>query len=207
MDGDTGWQSFAAERLAFFSDAVVAIAITLLALELPVPKATDDTPFWHELAGNSNDYIAFMISFVVIGSHWFPHHTLFSRLARLGGQIVRWNMLWLLMIVLTPFATRMIVAEGAFAPRFAIYAAIQALATAAFLLSVYEMDRHHLVREGTDRATFRRSYRRLSVMGLAFLVSIPIAYLTHWAYLCWVAIPFVWRLHDLVERLAHRRRR
>ena len=83
-DENTGWQAFAAERLAFFSDAVVAIAITLLALELPVPMSTVESnrDFWHQLAKHSNDYIAFMISFAAIGSHWFPHHALFSQLGR-----------------------------------------------------------------------------------------------------------------------------
>ena len=76
-----------------------------------------------------------------------------------------------------------------------------------FLLAVSEMDRHDLVREGTDRALFRRSYQRASVMGAAFLVSIPVAYVTHWAYACWAAVPFYWRLHRLVGRLVRRRHR
>src|SRR5262245_42327571 len=92
-----------AERLNFFSDAVVAIAITLLALELPVPQASSDADLWRGFADDSTTYIAFLISFAVIGSHWQLHHRVFSHLARLGGSLTRWNLLWLLMIVLTPF--------------------------------------------------------------------------------------------------------
>lgn len=183
-----------AERLNFFSDAVVAIAITLLALDLPVPKASSDADLWRGFTDDSTTYIAFLISFAVIGTHWQLHHRVFSHLARLGGALVRWNLLWLLMIVLTPFATKVIVGDNAFSARFTIYAAVQALAAIFFLLAVYAIDRRGLAQDGTPRSIFRRSYYRLSVFAAAFLVSIPLAYVTRWAYLCWVAIPFIPRL-------------
>ncbi len=100
-------------------------------------------------------------------------------------------MLWLLTIVVNPFATRVIVGEGVFAPRFAIYAAVQVLASGFFLLAVYEIDRRHLARESIDRDR----YLRLALVAGLFLLSIPIAFVAgRWAYACWVAIPFVSRL-------------
>jgi TMEM175 potassium channel family protein len=195
-----------AERLNFFSDAVLAIAITLLALDLHVPDGPTNADLWRDLSRNLNDYVAFLISFAVIGNYWFLHHRIFGNVTRLGGWLTRWNMLWLLTIVLTPFATRVIVGDGALAARFSIYAMVQALASIFFLLAVREMDRHRLVREGTARTLFTRSYLRLSVMAAAFLVSIPLAFITHWAYLCWVAIPFGSRVQSLVSGLWHRLR-
>ncbi|MGR6320553.1 TMEM175 family protein [Micromonospora soli] len=192
------------ERLVFFSDAVVAIAITLLALELPVPVGQTDTELWRDLARNLNEYVAFLISFAVIGGHWFLHHRTFGHVARLSGRLVRWNMLWLLMIVLTPFVTRVIVGDGAFAARFTLYAATQALASLSFLLAVLEMDRHGLARAGTPRSLFANGYRMLSVAAGAFAVSIPLAFVTHWAYACWAVIPFVARVGRLAD--AARRR-
>ena len=202
--GESEPRLISAERLIFFSDAVVAIAITLLALELHVPDGLTNAELWRDLARNFNDYVAFLISFAVIGSHWFAHHRIFGYVTRLGGGLARWNMLWLLMIVLTPFATKVLVGDGAFAARFTIYALVQALASTFFLLAVHEMDRHGLVREGTPRSLFTRSYQRLSVMAGAFLVSIPLAFITRWAYVCWAAIPLVWRVQNLVDRLRHR---
>jgi TMEM175 potassium channel family protein len=201
-------QHLAAERLTFFSDAVVAIALTLLALDLHVPEVDSDKAFWHDVGRFGTDYIAFMISFAVIGSHWLLHHTVFSHLARVNVRLIRWNLLWLLMIVLTPFATKVIVADHAFAARLVVYAGIQALAAVLFLLAVVEMDRRRLAADGTDRALFTRSYHRLSAMAGAFLVSIPVAYLTgsEWAYACWVAIPVMWRLRTLAGRWRGARR-
>ncbi|SCL35028.1 Uncharacterized membrane protein [Micromonospora rhizosphaerae] len=195
------------ERLVFFSDAVIAIAITLLALELPAPVGQTNAELWRDLARNVNDYVAFLISFAVIGGHWFLHHRTFGHVARLSGRLVRWNMLWLLMIVLTPFVTRVIVGDGAFAARFTLYAAIQALASLFFLLAVLEMDRHGLARAGTPRSLFGNGYRILSVAAGAFAVSIPLAFVTHWAYACWAAIPFVARVRRLADAARRRPRR
>lgn len=185
------------ERLVFFSDAVVAIAITLLALELPVPAGGTNSELWHDLGRHVDEYVAFLISFAVIGGQWFLHHSTFGHVARLSGRLVRWNMLWLLMIVLTPFVTKVIVGDGAFAARFTLYAAVQALASLAFLLAVVELDRHGLARPGTPRSLFRTGYRMLSIAAGAFAVSIPLAFVTHWAYACWAAIPVAARLRRL----------
>ena len=92
-----------AERLIFFSDAVVAIAITLLALGLPLPAhlTSDSTSHevFHGMWADRSDYFAFLISFVVIANHWRTHHRLFRYVARLDRRIVTLNLIWLLMVV------------------------------------------------------------------------------------------------------------
>jgi uncharacterized membrane protein len=187
-----------AERLTFFSDAVVAIAITLLALELPVPVATTNGDFWHDAVEHLEDYLGFLVSFVVIGGHWFAHHRLFRHVTSLGGGLASWNMLWLLMIVLTPFATKVLVANGALAARFTFYALVQALASIFLVLAVHEIDRHRLAWEGTPREVFTSAYRRMFTVAGLFLLSIPLVYLVgRWAYLCWAAIPLVARAQRL----------
>jgi uncharacterized membrane protein len=182
-----------AERLTFFSDAVVAIAITLLALDLPVPEGLTNADVLHVMNQHSEAYIAFLISFAVISSHWHGHHRIFGYVTMLRGRLARWSMLWLLMIVITPFATRTLTLEGGFQVRFILYAAVQALAGLFFLLMVRSMDRHHVLREDTPPGVLNAAYRRLILLIVAFTVSIPVAFVTHWAYLCWVAMPFVSR--------------
>jgi uncharacterized membrane protein len=92
------------ERLVFFSDAVVAIAITLLAIELPLPAGETNRQFRESLAGHREEYLAFGISFAVIWNLWSDHHRFFRHVAASPALVGR-NMLWLLMIVITPFAT------------------------------------------------------------------------------------------------------
>jgi uncharacterized membrane protein len=188
-----------AERLVFFSDAVVAIAITLLALDLRVPEGATSAEFWHDMGRHFDDYLGFLISFVVIATHWFSHHRMFGYVTRVSGRLNQWNMLWLLTIVLTPFATKVIVGDHAFPARFGLYALVQALASVFFGLSVYEMHRSNLVRPGTSHSVFTRSYLRSAILVVTFLVSIPVALATHWAYLCWFAAPLSWRVQELLH--------
>ena len=177
-----------AERLVFFSDAVVAIAITLLALGLPLPTGDTNQAVLASLRHNLNEYIAFLISFVVIAAHWRGHHHVF-RYVRAVGPIMRWNMLWLLFIVITPFATRVLNGDGAYQVRFILYALVQSLAAATFLLILWGIWRNDLLREGSPSRLIRSSTARLSGLAATFLLSIPLAFVTPYAYFFWFAVP------------------
>ena len=82
----------AAERLVFFSDAVVAIAITLLALELPIPQGGSTGVLLNSLGTNSIAYLTFLISFLVVGAHWQAHHRVFRYLRWVDGTFVHLNL-------------------------------------------------------------------------------------------------------------------
>jgi uncharacterized membrane protein len=193
------------ERLIFFSDAVVAIAITLLAFTLPsVPTApsTSNADLLHSLSGKGSAYLAFLISFVVIGSHWRSHHRLFLAVQRLDPVVTTMNMIWLFLIVIQPFATRVLAGNGAFGVRFSFYAIIQVATLSCFMLMYHRMRRMGQVREDPARAT--DNDRRLVIFMVMFAVSIPLSFVTHWAYLCWVAASAVIRAEGAL-RLARAR--
>jgi len=177
-----------AERLVFFSDAVVAIAITLLALGLPVPTGNTNHAMLASMRSNLPDYLAFLISFVVIAAHWRGHHYVF-RYVRAVGPIQRWNMLWLLFIVVTPFATRVLNGDGAFQVRFVLYAGVQTLAATSFLRILWGIWRNDLLREGSPSNLIRSSTARLAGLAVTFLLSIPLAFVTQLAYFFWFAVP------------------
>jgi uncharacterized membrane protein len=181
-------EAISTERLVFFSDAVVAIAITLLALGLPLPSGSTNHEVLVSLRRNLDDYIAFLISFVVIAAHWRGHHYLF-RYVRAVGPIQRWNMLWLLFIVVTPFTTRVLNGDGAFQVRFILYAVVQALAAATFLRILWGIWRNDLLREGSPSHLIRSSTARLAGLAVTFLLSIPLAFVTQYAYFFWFAVP------------------
>jgi uncharacterized membrane protein len=179
-----------AERLIFFSDAVVAIAITLLAFALPLPQhVTSDSSnaaVWNAVWAHRIDYLTFLISFAVIGRHWRLHHRLFRDVYRLDTQIVTLNMVWLLMIVVIPFATRLISGAGGFGVRFTVYAAIQVLTMLTFLLMGRHLRSGELVRPG-PAASARDGDAVLLTVAALFAVSIPVAFVTQWAFALWVA--------------------
>ena len=67
-DDETDYDARAADRLILFSDAVVAIAITLLAIDLPLPEGGTVSEFWASVRHDSTHYLAFLISFFVIAA-------------------------------------------------------------------------------------------------------------------------------------------
>lgn len=190
----------AADRLTFFSDAVVAIAITLLALELPVPDAESNRDVLHQINESFSEYLAFFISFAVISVHWFGHHRVFRYLKSVSPAARRWNMLWLLMIVLTPFAARVLSQDGAFQFRFIVYASVQALAGLFFLLAVRALVKDGDLVPAAPPDLLIHSYQRLGAVILMFTVSIPVALFTNYAYVCWMAIPLAGALLRRIMR-------
>ena len=101
-------QDFQVERLAFFSDAVFAIAITLLVIEFKTPEITKESTYaevWKELLGMKYKFFALILSFALIARYWMRHHTLFKYIHNYNKQILVVNMWVLLPIIFFPFST------------------------------------------------------------------------------------------------------
>jgi len=96
------------ERMVFFSDAVFAIAITLLVIELRpphLPHGASDMAHWRALALIVPSFIGYAISFWVIGAFWMGHHRVFALAAHYHPRILAWNMGLLWTIGFMPFVT------------------------------------------------------------------------------------------------------
>ena len=187
----------AAERVIFFSDAVVAIAITLLALALPVPGGFDgmtNGQLLHALGNNWDEYFPFLISFVVIANHWAVHRKMFRYVNRLNTQVIAANMVWLLMMIVTPFATRVLEGSGGFGVRFTLYALVQIIASACLLLMSVEIARGDLLRPDAPESARHPDHAPSVAIIIAFLVSIPVSFFTGWAFALWAAIPLLVRV-------------
>jgi len=99
------------ERLMFFSDAVFAIAITLLALEIRLPGgegALTDDELSRQLLSLWPKYLAFAISFLVIGTFWLGHHRRFRYIRRYDRRLLWINLVLLLLVAFIPFPTAVI---------------------------------------------------------------------------------------------------
>jgi uncharacterized membrane protein len=189
----------AAERLIFFSDAVVAIAITLLALGLPLPRGSSDRAVWQSLQSYHDAYLAFLVSFAVIGSHWRLHHRLYRSVVRVDPRLISINMAWLLMIIITPYVTRVLAGNGAFGVRFTLYAAIQVITILTFVFMRRHIRDHELARPGVTFSVAENI--SFLAVAAAFAVSIPVALLSEsqWTYLVWVAAAFGARAYRRVR--------
>ncbi len=96
------------ERLAFFSDAVFAIAITLLIIEIHVPelpRGASDADWIRGLYHLIPSFWSFALSFVVIGTMWILHHKTLSMMAKFSGRLMWPNLLFLMSVAFLPFST------------------------------------------------------------------------------------------------------
>jgi len=94
-------------RVEAFSDGVIAIAITLLVLEIGVDPADLADP-WRALADQWPSYLAYVTSFLTVGSVWLAHHSLFSRLREVDATLMRLNIALLMLVSFLPFPTQLV---------------------------------------------------------------------------------------------------
>jgi len=171
----------ALERLIFFSDAVFAIAITLLVLELHVPhlpKGSPDRLYWIELAKLIPNFMGYFISFAVIGIFWIGHHRAFALTARYSPRVLGWNMALLAVIAFMPFATAFFAQNLNQRVPSIVYCVTMLLAGLFNMAVIRVATGRHMVADGADPAMVRYVRGRslavvlgaATAIGLAFFV-------------------------------------
>ncbi|HEX4017927.1 MAG TPA: TMEM175 family protein [Frankiaceae bacterium] len=183
------------QRLIVFSDGVVAIAITLLALDLPVPEGHSASELWDSFSRNGRYFLAFFISFAVIAAMWNAHHQVFRFIDRSDSAMRVLNLAWLMTIVLIPFATRLLSVSKEGTTRsghvmlFSLYAIVQMIASLLFLAMVHHADRRRLFASDTPARLRARIDRQTIGMLVGFGLSIPLLLVTNYAWLVWIIGP------------------
>lgn len=188
------------ERAVFFSDAVIAIAMTLLALDLEVPDTSGGSAAtWRSLGEHwDNSYFPFLLSFVVVATFWFSHHEFFGKVRRLGGRMIQVNMVFLLMMVLLPFVTRVLGAPGDANAGPVLYASVLALTCFTLALMGWTGSHYDLMRPGFEDN--HEMVVGLCLTGLVFLISIPIAFWnTSVAEWSWLVLSYL--VHGVPRRI------
>jgi len=178
------------ERILFFSDAVMAIAITLLVIDLRVPEmarglaATKLIPALLELWPN---YLGYILSFFIIGNYWFSHHRLFRPLRHYDDRLCGLNLLFLFFIALIPFSTRIIgLYPGARAAVIVYALNILPLGVISYFLTRHAYADNRLVEASLDRAETRKlldfNRRGTVIFCVCLVVSVvfPIAFFPVW---------------------------
>lgn len=156
-------------RLEAFSDAVIAIIMTIMVLELRPPEGArlDD------LAHLWPTFLAYLLSFALLGTWWANHHHLLHTATRVNGLVLWANLLLLFWLSLFPFGTAW-VGDTQFAPiPVAVYGALLSLAGLAYYLLVRALIRVPGQSPALAAAIGRDAKGKISTV--MFLVAIPIA--------------------------------
>jgi len=198
-DEEAGIGSRASDRLITFTDAVVAIAITLLALDLPVPTGRTVSGLWASVMSDSGQYLAFLISFFAIAGGWSQHHELFRYARSTDARMKSLHLAWLLTIIVLPFATKLLfdqetIDQGVRALHWGFYALVQLLESAALFAMVRRMvSRDMLVPDTPPRVVAEVTGQSVGLM-LGFGLSIPVFFATSYAWALWIAAPLLTRV-------------
>lgn len=116
---------FQIERLILFTDAVFAIAITLLAIEIRFPEVKglpSDADIWGRMGGLLPKFMGFLLGFIIIAQYWTAHHRIFRFVRNYDNKLLWLNILFLLFIILMPFSSGVFSSYGVVRAAFIIYA-------------------------------------------------------------------------------------
>lgn len=165
------------DRIVFFSDAVFAIAITILVLDIRVPDGLSPTELPARMLNLGPKYLSYVISFLVLAVYWQAHHRLFRAITGYDRTLVWLNFLFLMAVAFLPFLTSLLGEYSKEQISVAIYAANAVMASLLLVaISWYATSGHRLVAPNLDDEAERiQRFQGFSVP-VVFLLSIGISF-------------------------------
>ena len=179
-DSNSQTDKLGLERLIFFSDAVFAIAITLLALEIRLPTTdgpVSNSQLFRNLLAIWPKYLGYVVSFLVIGTLWIGHHRKFLLIKHHDRRLLFLNLILLMSIAFIPFSTSVISEYGNLTATifYALSIAVAGLLSA--LVWWYAARNYRLVDNKVKRKElWKELLRPLGVSGV-FIVSVGLAFI------------------------------
>jgi uncharacterized membrane protein len=184
-------QEFA--RVVAFSDAIFAIAMTLLVLEIGVSGLPDDGGTSRQMLDALRDalpqIVSFAVSFWVIGRYWLAHHWFFSKLERIDRRLLSLNILYLAFIAFLPFPTALLGDYEQNAIAFAVFALSMSAVSGLEIVLARHAHGARLMQPGIPPGAWTWAKRASLFPVAVFVLSIPIGFVnTTVALLCWLAL-------------------
>jgi uncharacterized membrane protein len=190
------------DRILFFSDAIFAIAITLLIVDLPTHLGQGDHGTFGAgsvLRDSEPAILGFWIGFAVIGLFWMGHHSLFRYVKAFNRRLMLLNLLFVGLIAFLPYPTALLSASDSQKPGVVFYAACTGAAgLVETVMWAYACRARDGLITGLSRATQQLILLRTARAPAVFVISIPIALISpSAAQYSWLAILVV---GTLIER-------
>ena len=174
--------SLLTNRTEAFSDGVLAIAITLLVLEIRPPVLAHGESLAHALAHLWPKYAAFAVSFITIGIMWIFHHSLFRLIGRVDRPMMMINICLLMAISFVPFPTAVlgdyVTNESAGHVAAALYGVNMVLIGLGFLALWLRLLQQPELRADVDESGVRRGIRRTVVGPICYAIAIAVSFLS-----------------------------
>lgn len=171
------------ERILFFSDAVFAIVITLLVLELKAPHIEragfTEEAMRHELLELLPKFLGFVYSFFIVGMLWIEHHRIFRFIVDWDFGLIARNLLFLLFVAFVPFPTALFSENYYSRTAFILYASCFALAAIGKLwVWRYAVSkREQMIAADVDDETIKQISRRSWAVPIVCMIAIGFSFI------------------------------
>lgn len=179
------------DRLMAFTDGVLAIAITIMVVDLRVPA----TPDWHAVRPAIPLLVAYALAFVNIGIFWTNHHHMLATARQVNGRALWANLFLLFWLTLMPFVIRWIGLAGITPQPVAAYGAVTMMAALGYVW----LERELILAEGTEsriRAVVgsrQKEWITFCLYGLGVLA----AFISPWiAIALYIGVSCIWLIPD-----------
>ncbi len=201
---------FQLERIALFSDAVFAIALTLLIIEIKIPDVHEgvvtDTALLNGLFQTIPKFIGFFVSFFVIALYWISHHRMFYYLHSYNQKLLWANILFLLTIVVMPFSTALY--SEYFNPMLHVPLIVYTVNISFSGLYSFRLWRlvgntRYNLSKGLDGIVIRYNSMRALLAPCLFISIAMLSYINYWV--AFIAPPFVPFATMLIRRHYHKK--
>ena len=179
-------------RLEAFSDAVIAIIMTIMVLELKVPHGADIDALTPLLPV----FLAYILSFVYLGIYWNNHHHMLQAARTVSGKVLWANLMLLFWLSLIPFATAWM-GENHFAPLpTLVYGVILLMCALAYTLLQYKLTKHSHG-ENVVLATAVGSDLKGKISIALYVTAIALAFVQqNISHAIYVAVAVIWFIPD-----------
>ncbi len=179
------------ERLAAFSDGVIAIIITIMVLELKVPHGAD----WSAIASVAPNFASYVLSFIYLAIYWNNHHHLLHTVTRVDGVILWANSNLLFWLSLIPVSTAWLGEHLLLPVPTAVYGIVLLMPAIAYYLLQLAI----IHRQGKHSVLARALGRDIKgkVSPFLYLAAIGLAFVAAWASLAiYALVAAMWLVPD-----------
>lgn len=211
-------KEFQLERLILFSDAVFAIAITLLIIEIKIPEIHEnvtDQVLLKALVHLWPKFFGFIISFLMIAMYWTVHHRMFGLVVNYTPRLIWLNMFFLFFIILMPFSMGFyteytggeLITKQLKLPMTFYALNLVAVGVANYFLWAYiSKPKHKLLDESVNYLSIRLAKARSITVPAIFFLMLPVAYLTNvfFAVFIPILIPVALRITKRIATKQHK---
>ncbi|HEX9235220.1 MAG TPA: TMEM175 family protein [Actinomycetota bacterium] len=193
-------QSPTTARLETFSDGVIAIAITLLILEVKVPHPTSGQTLGAAVIQQWPSYAAYVVSFLTIGIIWVNHHHMFTLIERTNHTFLMLNVLFLMAIAAIPWPTALVAAHLRDPNGRTVAAVIYGLTFLAIAIMFNVVWRYaargmRLLDRNGDPAAVERINRSYAAGPVSYLAATVLAFVSPWiSLIAYIALAVFWAL-------------